>query len=789
MSPASLTTHSPATQVRAFDGPIERPLTILDLWHVLLRRKVLILGTLAFCVGSAIFLCASSTRLYQAKARVEVQKESADALGLDSIIAAPESGSDALEASITLQTQAELLQSESLALQVIKELNLEQAKDFRPRFSLIGWVMGHFSPTGIPDQPNVPLEDAPGRRTGVVRAFESKLQVKPIPGTRLIEIIYLSSDPKLAAAVINHLVQDLITDNFQTRHTATQEATAWLGTQLLDLRKQSQDLQAKVVSLQRDSGVFTLGQTDIKGREQVYTPALDRLQLATTQLSEAQTARIMKGALYQVVKDGDPELISGLAGSGMLGSASAGVAGSLNLLQNLRGQEATAQAQFNQLNEKFGDDYPKVAEARANFESIQKAILAESARVAGRVKNDYKVAQQVEDSARTVFVEERDKANSLNDKAIEYQIVQQEALQSRNLYESLLRRLKEADLVAGLRSSNITLIDQARVPSRPAKPNVPLYLAASVFGGIFLGICAALFRDATDNTIQDPSRLEAHLAGPALRVLPYHRLPKATAAARANAFFSLPSGGPSTSLRFPKTPEAKNSFVAVDDPRAAYTEAVRSLRTSLLNSSGGPIPQVILITSSVPGEGKSMLSANLATLLAQQGKKVLLVDSDLRTPVLQQRFNLDTEMGLASMLSDDAHSESLSKMMQIEGIPRLDVLPAGPIPYNPAELLASEKMVDLLSSWRRIYDFIVLDAAPTLPVTDSAILGRYADLTYVVARYDLTDMRSLERSCVLLRAGGARRMEVVLNGVRASAANYYGYNAARYYGREQRAHA
>lgn len=791
MSPTSLSTRSSVAHFRPMDVPVERPLTILDVWNIMRRRRTIILGTMAFCMVAVIVYCVASTRLYQAKARVEVQKESADALGLESIISNPETGSDALEASITLQTQAELLQSESLALQVIKELDLEHAKDFRPKFSLIGWAMAPFSPSAMPDRPNVPLEDAPGRRTHMVHAFEANLKVKPIAGTRLIEITYLSSDPALAAAVINHLVQDLITDNFQTRHTATQEATAWLGTQLQDLRKQSQDLQAKVVSLQRDSGVFTLGQTDTKGREQVYTPALDRLQLATTQLSEAQSARILKGALYQVVKDGDPELISGLAGSGVLGSASAGVTGSLTFIQSLRAQEATAQAQFNQVSEKFGPDYPKVAEARANLESIQKAILAESSRLAGRVKNDYKVAQQVEESARTVFLAEKNKANTLNDKAIEYEIVQQEAMQSRSLYESLLKRLKEADLVAGLRSSNISLVDLARAPSRPAKPNVPLYTAGSMVGGLFLGICAALFREATDNTIQDPAKLEAYLAGPTLRMLPYHRPAKNRSLARIASSRSLLPGGNSSPGPFAAKREANNSFVAVDDPRGAYAEAVRTLRTSLLSGHGNAAaPQVILVTSSVPGEGKSMLSSNLAVLLAQQGKRVLLVDSDLRTPVLHQRFNLSDKIGLSSMLAEDADAAAFaSAIVQIAAVPKLHLLPAGPIPGNPAELLSSERMTDLLAGWRRQYDFIVLDAAPTLPVTDSAILSRHADLTLVVARYDLTDVRSLERSFSLLQAGGAQRMEIVLNAVRASAGNYYGYNAATYYGREHRAHA
>jgi succinoglycan biosynthesis transport protein ExoP len=779
-----------AAPFRVTESAGERPLTIMDVWHIAMRRKAIILGSVVFLLGCAIALCAVTTRRYQATGRVQVQKASSDALALDNMINAQEGGADALEASINLQTQAELLKSESLALQVAKELKLEESKDFRPGFSPIGWVMGLFSAAAAPDPANVPLEDAPARRSHVVRTFESNLKVKPLSGTRLIEITYLSSDPTLAAAVINHLVKNLITDNYQTRHTATQEATAWLGSQLSDLRKQSQDLQAKVVELQRDSGVFTLGQTDTKGREQVYTPELDRLQLATTQLSEAQSARIMKGALYQVVKDGDPELISGLAGSGMLSTASSGVTGSLSLIQSLRGQEATAQAQLSQLSEKFGSDYPKVVEAQANLESIRKAILAESARVAGRVKNDYLVSQHVEDSARTVFLAQKQKANALNDKAIEYQIVQQEAMQSRSLYESLLGRLKEADLVAGLRSSNITVVDPALIPSRPAKPNVPLYIAAAIFGGLFLGLCAALFRDSTDNVIQGPLQLESRLMNPALRILPYHRLPGRGAGARAASFLSLPSPSVPARTLFTNNPESRNSFIAIAEPRSAYTEAVRSLRTSFLHGTDGPVPKVILVTSSVPGEGKSMLSTNLAVLLAQQGKKVLLVDSDLRTPVLQTRFSLDSEAGLSSILEEDAEPESSTyATAPISDVPRLHVLPAGPNSSNPAELLASERMSEVLEKWREKYDFVVLDSAPLLPVTDSAVLSRHADLTLVVARHDVTDFRSLERSCSLLQAGGARRIEIVLNAVKASAVKQYGYNTSTYYGSEQRANA
>ena len=766
--------------------PREREFTVRDFWTIVARRRAIVLGTLAIFFVAAVVFSVLSPRLYKATGEVQVQKEAADGLGLENMTGSADGQSDALDANITLQTQAQVLQSDSLALQVIKDLNLEQNPDFRPKFSPIGWVFGLFSSQGIADPKDVSLDDAPGRRSRLLKIFAAHLTVKPVSGTRLIDVTFLNSDPKVAADVVNHLVRSLVDHNFQTRHNATQEVAGWLGNQLSDLRKQSEELQAKVVELQRDSGVFTLGQTDNQGREQVYTPALDRLEQATAQMTQAQSARIMKGALYQVVKEGDPELISGLFGGGMLASASPGVSGSLSLIQSFRAQEATAQAQLNELSAKFGPGYPKVTEISESLETTQKAIQQESARLASRVKNDYTMAQQVENGARQVFLDGKRQANALNDKAIEYEIVRQEALQSRGLYESLLRRLKEADLLAGLRSTNITLVDPARAPSRPAKPNVLLYIAASLAGGLFVGLCSALFRDAMDTKIQDLPELEAHFGETPLGVLPYH---EALYGRRRSPALRFRSGIGSVLARLTTgSSKASTSLAAIFQPRAPYTEAMRVLRTSLLRGSGGPPPKVILITSSVPGEGKSMLSSNLAILMAQQGKRVLLVDGDLRTPVLHRRFHLKTRMGLSTILTkttDDVFASASSAPVAIHGMPGLHVLAAGPVPRYPAELLASEQMAELMRVWRREYDSIIVDGAPVLPVTDSVLLSAYADLTLVVARHNMTEQQSLERTCSILESQGAQNVRLVLNGIKRSASayhDYYGYNSSSYYG-------
>jgi succinoglycan biosynthesis transport protein ExoP len=759
-----------------------KEMTIQDLGGILSRRRGILLGGFVLSMGVAAILFSTSTRLYLGSAEIQVQKEAADTLSMNTMMG-PQNPTDAIDSNITLQTQAQILQSDTLALQVVKELNLEKSPDFRPHFSPLGWVRGLFATAGIPDPPNASLEDSPGRRTQVVKTFQSRLMVKPVSGTRLITVEYLSGDPHTAAAVVNQLLRDLIDYNFQTRHNATHEASVWLGNQLSDLRKHSEELQARVVDLQRDSGVFSFGQTDTQGHPQVFTPALDRLQQATTQLEQAQSARIMKGALYQVVKGGDPELISGLAGNGMLNGASPGVSGSLTLLQSLRGEEAQTEARLNELAAKFGPAYPKLAELQSSLDSTQKSIRSESARVAGRVRNDYEVAQQVEDKDRAVYLDEKDKAESLNDKAIQYQVAVQEATRSRSLYENLVGRMKEADLVAGMRSSNITLVDAARVPSSPAKPSAFNYAAASLAGGLLFGICGALLRDATDNRIQELSEMEMLFAEASIGVLPFHdakaerkRLSEAKAPAWASP---APLDSSARTLR------NTNAMVAATAPRAAYTEALRVLCTSLMQgSNGGPLGQVLLVTSSVAGEGKSMLSANLAIVYAQRGKKVLLVDGDLRTPVLHQCLRLNAGHGLSSLLTTgDVDSFTQATQVPIPTIPSLHVLAAGPLPDYPAELLASDGMAELVRLWRRSFDYIIIDGAPILPVTDSALLSRDADFTLVVARHNVTDRRSLERTCLILRSQGVRRIGMVLNGVKVSGGaqyKYYGYKQMSY---------
>jgi polysaccharide biosynthesis transport protein len=718
---------------------------------MLARRRGIIYLSLSLCFLLAIVALLFSTRRYKSVGEMELQKDSTSSLGIQTESA--DTPSDALEVNMIIQTQAKILQSDSLALRVIEDLHLEQTEDYRQKSSPIDWALGLFTPKGKPDPWGASLENSPRRRMRLLKNFHRRLTVKPIAGTRLIDVEFLSPDPQLAAEVVNHLMQGLIEKGFQTRYDATKLTSSWLSAQLGDLRAETRELQARVVKLQQASGVFALGEVDREGRDQVYSPTLEKLQMATQAEAQAQANRILKGAINEVVKSGNAELISGLAGNSTLGSSTPGGGSSLTLIQNLRLQEATLHGQLQELSAKFGPAYPKLAETRSNLDAVQASIRDEVSRVAGRAHNDFMVAQQTEQKTRQDFYADKSEAEALNNKTIEYQMARQEADQTRTLYDDMLRHLKESGLLAGLHSTNISIVDRARASDTPAKPVILLYLLGSILLGLFVGAVAALLRDVTDTRIQDLREISREFGPTPLCVLPYQRerlvLPQAV------------------------TWVAKSPLPALDRPRSLFVESLRSLRTSLVLSRSGAPPRSVLVTSPLAGEGKSFLSWNLAILFAQQGKRVLLCDANLRHPCLHRNLEISPQVGLSTVLAGLSLDQGASIVIPVQEVPGLFLMPSGPLPPYPAELLASDQMEALVRLWESQYDLVLIDAPPVLQFTDSVVLSSIVNSVLLMAWHGKTPLPALEKSYRMLedvQSNGPRKINIVINGVKEQTA-------------------
>ncbi|MFT4111482.1 GumC family protein [Silvibacterium sp.] len=729
---------------------VEAGLTVNDVWKVFRRRRRVFYLVLGSVVLLTTIYCIFATRRYVATGIVQLQKDDATGLNaadLEGGAGGDAAGGDALQTTINLETQSQILQSDTLAIKAIEDLNLEHQRDFEPHFNPIGWVMGLFASKGIADPVGASLENSPARRSRLVAAFEKHLDVKVISGTRLLEIDYTNSDPKVAAAVVNHLIQGLNDYTFQTKLASTSEAANWLSSQLSDLRKQSEEEQEKLGDLQKQTGIFSLG-SDAQGHEQLYSDVLDRLEQSTTALSAADQNRILKEAVYKAVQGGNAELLSELSGTSQSGNGPA-VNNALSLIQNLRLQQSQLQQQIATAEQHYGDAYPRMIEMRASLDKVNQAIADEVARVQERAKNDYDVAKQQEDQTRQQYESNRAEANALKDKTIDYSILREEANQSRTLYEDLLRKLKEAGVLQGLRGSDISIVDPARVPAKPKKPNVPLFLALSVVVGAILGFGATLIAEVADDRLHTVEQIEA-LGAPLVAILPKYAKEKGSFSSTAH-------------------------FRTLEAPKSAYSEAVRGLRASLSPVvPGEKKSQVVLVTSASSDEGKSITAKNLAVSMAQQGKRVLLVDADMRRPTDSKEGNYSSSKdGLSTFLSGE---QDVMSIVQVDGLSNLSVLPAGPVPSNPSELLASQKMHQLMTNLKEKYEVVVIDTPPILPVVDALMLSEYSDSALLVARQGVTPMGSLKRAYHLLSSRrGKSSVGIVFNAVQMNSDAYHSY--------------
>jgi succinoglycan biosynthesis transport protein ExoP len=354
---------------------------------------------------------------------------------------------------------------------------------------------------------------------------------------------------------------------------------------------------------------------------------------------------------------------------------------------------------------------------------------------------------------------------------IAWTLAHQEADASRNLYDQLLGKLKQAGVLEGLHASNFTVVNPGRTPptDHPKSPSLPLCYAAALGADLFFGCAGALARELFDRSITSMAEVEQLLGTPRLSVIPLIE-PRFT--------FPRLLRGRAHTARSRDEQRASWELQAVGAPNSPFSESLRILRASLMLARSSVPPQVVLVTSTGAGEGKSTIALNLAAVLAQQGSRVLLVDADLRNPALHRLVGVAESPGLSAALSSDSVQTG---PYQLRRLPTLALLCAGRRPPFPSELIASQRMERLLAEWRIEYDFIVLDSPPVLPVADALVLSQTADATLLVTRPGVTAKESLARGyrALSLQMPQEAVLGVVLNGVRGSSTDYYEYYGYR----------
>jgi exopolysaccharide transport family protein len=699
--------------------------TLREYMRVLIKRKWMVTAVIVGIFMAVAVASLRQTPVYDAVGRIAINKADSN------LITFKDSGPvmDYYDPS-DLDTEVRILQSDLMALQVIRQLNLDK----RPEFG------GHSDQK----QANLvadPLQTDSNRTSALLGGFRGNLHVILIPNTRIIEIHFTSTDPQLAASAVNTLAATYVEQNFKTKFESTMQASDWLSKQLVDLQMKVETSQEKLVHYQKEHEI--LG-TDEK--QNIITEKLDELN---KEMTMAESDRMQKEVVYRQTQSNDP-----VAVSAAIVSDPAGI-----LLGRLRDQQASLRIQIADLSTQFGPSYPKLTQLNNQLKEIDRQLQLETDKAVDHLKGQYLAALQRENMLRDSFEKQKQEANKLNESAIEYSILKRDLDSNRTLYEGLLEKLKEAGVTAGLRSNNFRIIDAARVPTSPSEPNIPRNLTFALVLGVISGVGLAFLLENMDNTIRTPEQAQVISGLPSLGMIPLGSK-------------SANRGATAKRLALTASKEVVETVTQVR-PQSQMAESYRALRTSLLLSNLGAPPKVVMVTSARPQEGKTTTSINTAIVLAQKGVRVLLVDADLRRPSVHNILGMGPSSGLSNVLTGSATVQQTITASPI--LPNLFIMPAGTPPPNPAELLASVNMRDLIAELRELYDHIVIDTPPTLSVTDAVVLSPRADATILVIRSGQTTKQALRRARDILMQVNAHVAGVLLNAVDLTSPDYYYY--------------
>lgn len=681
--------------------------------------------TLMFGIGAA-FYTFGQTRIYESTAVILFNPVTPQPLG-NEVQSAVDLSAQYWNNREYYKTQFWIIQSQQTALAVVRELGLNTDPEF----------IGHGRKTISP-------EDAAAR-------VRSGITVEPIKESRLAQVQYRDTDPRRAQRIVSSVVDNYIQGNLEELTEAGNQAADWLRNQVTSLKQELEQSEMALHEYKLDKNILSVSMDD---QTNMLRDEMTQLNGALGQVKTHREEIRARRAELMEVKAADP---MNVPVTELLQS---------QMLQTLRQQYVDSTRTYESLlGQGKGESHPEVKAALAGREATRKALMDEVSNVRGALDRDLAGLDREAEGLQKLLDDAEKQALDLNLLEIEYNRLRRAKDNNEKLFSLVTERSKETDLTKMLRINNVRLVQRAEVPRMPVVPNVPMNLASGLLAGLVLGLAAAIGREQLDRSIKNPDDLERVLG---LSFLGF--LPSLDAGKKKRSAEAVASG---------ESAEGKPELFVHDHPTSGIAEAARAIRTNILFMSPDRPYRTLLVTSAGPAEGKTTVACCIAIAMAQAGRKVILVDCDMRRPRLHQVFGAKRDEGITTALLD---LPNIGQALLATPVPNLHLIPAGPLPPNPAEILHSESFAKFLRGLRERYDCVVIDSPPVVAVTDAAVLSTAVDGTVLVVRAFQTSKDMARRASRALADVGVRLVGTVLNGVDVDRDGYaYGYY---YYHRE-----
>ncbi len=736
-------------------------IALQDIWLVAVKRKRTIITTALVALALAVLVSFLATPIYTAQGQILIEREP-NILNFQDILQIESFNDD------YYQTQYKILQSRAIAGETIDRLPLEQSKVFVKLAAEKGKAR-------VED-----LKSDPIARRQLITDFLNRLSIQPVRKTRLITASFSHPDPKFAAAALNALFEAYIEMSLAKKYQTSEQATDFLSKQISSVRSEIEANETKLQEYGKEKNIVAVSSSE--------NTVIEKLAELNKALTDAQIDRVNKETYYNEIRLATADYIPDALSN--------------PLIQRLREEYNRLYRDYVKKSETYLPDYPEIQSLKAELETAKKAMDEETQALIKRAQSDYQAALTKEQALVNVFNNQKKEAFQFNSNAILYNSLLIEIQNEKNLLDSLMKRKSEADLssrMKGLKASNIWVIDKAEVPASPSSPKKAVNMALGLMLGLFGGLCLAFVRELFDVTVKDTEDIKKFSGLPILGLVPSF---SADGQSKVYGDISEEKGetpkeavkpiwtrilgqGLTTAGRRKPEPDWNGGesldLVVHFRPSTSFSEHYRSIRTALLFSAADPKRQVLGVMSPMPQEGKTATTCNLAVALAQAGKRVLLIDADLRKPRLHQVFHVKNLNGFTKYLTADLALEDLLRPTPIQG---LFLINAGPPPPNPLELLESDKPAKLIREVKEKFDFILVDTPPLLAVSDALVLGSQMDGAVLVVQWGKTPREALKAAREMMEAHKIEGLGIIVNNIEMP--DFETYYRKSYYGHYRR---